>query len=90
LCDISKVEVCDVLKGQLWKRHVLYDSRPHSFIITLGRQLYRIPVVASSTAIYLISSKQCSKVISQIGKFLLFFIYAHKKEKVIATSVAST
>jgi hypothetical protein len=41
LCDISPLEVCDVLLGQpyFWKRHVLYESIPHSFIITLGRQL---------------------------------------------------
>jgi hypothetical protein len=48
LCDISPLEVCDVLLGQpyLWKHHVVYESRPHSVIITLGRQLYRIPEVA--------------------------------------------
>jgi hypothetical protein len=38
LCDISPLEVCDVLLGQpyLWKQHVVYESRPCSFIITLG------------------------------------------------------
>jgi hypothetical protein len=48
LCDISPLEVCDVLLGQpyLWKQHVVYESRPHSVIITLGRQLYKIPEVA--------------------------------------------
>jgi hypothetical protein len=30
------------------------------------------------------------KVISQTGKFIFFFICAHSKKKVIATSVAST
>ena len=37
LCDISPLEVCDVLLGQpyLWKRHVVYESRPHNVIITL-------------------------------------------------------
>jgi hypothetical protein len=45
LCDISPLEVCYVLLGQLylWKHHVVYESRPRSVIITLGRQLYRIP-----------------------------------------------
>jgi hypothetical protein len=30
LCDISPLEVCDVLLGQLylWKCHFVYDSRP--------------------------------------------------------------
>jgi hypothetical protein len=66
LCDISPLEVCDVILGQpyLWKRHVVYESRPHSVIITLGRQLYRIPEVAPPTTISLISAKKCSKVIS--------------------------
>ena len=45
LCDIAPLEVCDFLLGKpyLWKHHVVYDSIPHSVIITLGRQLYRIP-----------------------------------------------
>jgi hypothetical protein len=39
LCDISPLEVCDVLLGQpyLWKQHVVFESRPCSVIITLGR-----------------------------------------------------
>jgi hypothetical protein len=51
LCDISPLEVCDVILGQpyLWKHHVVYESRPRSVIITLGRQLYRIPEVALPT-----------------------------------------
>jgi hypothetical protein len=92
LCDIAPLEVCDVLLGQpyLWKRRVVYESRPCSVNITLGRQLYRISEVASPTAIYLISTKQCSKVISQTGKFVFFVIRAHSKQKVVTTSVAST
>ena len=37
LCDVSPLEVCDVLLGQpyLWKRHVVYESRPRSMIITI-------------------------------------------------------
>jgi hypothetical protein len=66
LCDIARLEVCDVILGQpyLWKRHVVYESRPRSVIITLGRQLYRIPEVASPITISLISAKQCGKIIS--------------------------
>lgn len=66
LCDIAPLEFCDVLLGQpfLWKRHAVYDSRPHSVIITLGRQLYMITEAMLPTTIYLISAKQCSKVIS--------------------------
>jgi hypothetical protein len=92
LCDISPLEFCDVILGQPYflKRHVVYDSRPHSVIITLGRKLYRIPEVVSPTAIYLISAKKCSKVISQTGKFIFFVIRAHNKQKVSTTSITST
>jgi hypothetical protein len=66
LCDIAPLQVRDVLLGQpyFWKRHVVYESRPHSVIITIGTQLYRIPEVASPTVISLIYVKQCNKVIS--------------------------
>jgi hypothetical protein len=66
LCDISPLEFCDVLLGQpyLWKCHVVYESIPRSVIITLVRQLYRIPEVAPPNVISLIFVKQCSKVIS--------------------------
>jgi hypothetical protein len=79
LCDIDPLEVCDVLLGQpyLLKHHVVYESRPHSVIITLGRKLYRIPKVASPTIISLISAKKCSKVISQTGNLVFFVIHAH-------------
>jgi hypothetical protein len=92
LCDIAPLEVCDVLLGQpyLWKCHVVYESRPRSVIITLGIKLYGIPEVAPPNVISLIYVKQCSKVISQTGKFLFLMIHAHNKEKVSATSMAST
>jgi hypothetical protein len=81
LCDISPLEVCDVLLGQpyLWKRDVVYESRPCSVIITLGKQLYRIPEVVSPTSIYLIYAKKCSKVISHTRNFIFFVICAHSK-----------
>ena len=66
LCDISPLAVCDVFLGHsyLLKRHVMYESRPHNVIITLGRQLYKIPEVVPPTTISLISAKKCNKVIS--------------------------
>jgi hypothetical protein len=59
LCDNAPLEVCDIILGQpyLWKRHAMYKSRPRSVIITLGRQLYRIPEVGSPTVISLIFAK---------------------------------
>jgi hypothetical protein len=68
----------------------VYESRPHIVIITLGRQLYRIPKVELPIAISLISAKQCNKVISQTGKFVFFVICANNKQKVFATSMVST
>jgi hypothetical protein len=68
----------------------MYESRPHNVIINLGRRLYRIPEVAPPTAIYLISTKQCNKVISQTETFIFFVIRAHSMHKVTATFVAST
>lgn len=60
-CDVSPLEVCDILLGQpyLWKRHVVYESRLHFVIISLGTKLYRILEVAPPTAISLISAKKC-------------------------------
>jgi hypothetical protein len=66
LCDVSTLEVCDVLLGQpyLWKRHAVYDSRPCSVIISLNMKLYRIPEAIPPSVISLIFVKQCKKVIS--------------------------
>jgi hypothetical protein len=92
LCDISPLEFCDVIlrKPYLWKCHYVYESQTHSVIITLSRELYRIPEVVLPTDISLISYNKCNKVISQTRKFIFFVICAHSKNKVIATSVAST
>jgi hypothetical protein len=66
LFDVSPLEFCNVLLGQpyLWKCDVVYESRPHSFIITLNKKLYRIPEEVPPNAISLISTKQFRKVIS--------------------------
>jgi hypothetical protein len=56
LCDVSPLEVCDVLLRQpyMWKHHVIYESRPHSVIITLGNQFYRVPEAIPNSAVSLI------------------------------------
>ena len=43
-CDAYPLEVFDVLLEQpyTWKRHAMYESKPCSVIITLGKKLYRI------------------------------------------------
>jgi hypothetical protein len=91
LCDVAPLEVCDVLLGQpyLWKRHVVYESRPRSVIITLNRKLYMIPEAIPPSVISLISAKQCMKVISQMGKFVFFMIRSQNKRKITTTSRVS-
>jgi hypothetical protein len=58
----------------VWKLYVVYESRPCSVIITLGGQLYRLPKVVPITAVSLISAKQCIKVASETGRFVLFIV----------------
>jgi hypothetical protein len=41
----------------MWKRHVVYESRPHNVIVTFGRQLCRILEVDPPTTFSLVSSK---------------------------------
>eukprot|EP00253_Pinus_taeda_P001830 PITA_01830 len=88
LCDITPLEVCDVLLGQpyLWKRHVVYESRPRAVIITLGNKLYKIPEVAPPIAISLATAKQCSKLISKAEKFVFLMICPQGKKKTMATT----
>jgi hypothetical protein len=66
LCDVAPLKVCNVILGQpyLWKRHVVYEFRPHSVIITLNNKLYMILDAVPPSAIFLIFAKQCRKVIS--------------------------
>jgi len=70
--------------------HAVYESRPCSVIITLNRKLYRIPEAVPPSVIFLISAKQCRKVISQTGKFVFFVIRSRSERKIAATPRAST
>jgi hypothetical protein len=81
LCDVTPLEVCDVILGQryLWKCHAVYESMPRSVIITLNMKLYKIPEAVPPSAISLISVKQCRKVISHTRKFLFFVILSQNK-----------
>ena len=84
---LSTLDICDLLLRQpyLWKRHVVYESRPHSMIIYLGDMLYRIPEVAPPTSTSLITAKKCSKIISHTRKFILFLVFSQSQRKTIAT-----
>ena len=77
MCDVTLLKFCDVLLGKLymWKHHVVYESRPHSVIINLGKKLYRIPETFPIIVVSLITTKQFQNVISQTRKFLLFMVH---------------
>jgi hypothetical protein len=55
----------------------------------LNRKLYRILEAIPPSVIFLISAKQCRKIISQMGKFVFFVIHSQNKRKIIATSRVS-
>ena len=74
----------------MWKHYVVYEFRPCSVIITLGKQLYMIAEGVSTIAMSLITSKQGSKVISHTGKFVLFMIFSKGEQNITATSTTST
>jgi hypothetical protein len=87
LCDVSPLDVCDVLLGQpyMWRRHVVYESRPRSVIVTLGGHLYRIPEVVPT----IVPPKKCRKVVSHTAKFSFFTICSKGEQKDTATTTAS-
>jgi hypothetical protein len=70
----------------MWKRHVVYESRPRSVIVSLGGHLYRIPEVVLTT----VPPKKCHKVVSHTTKFIFFTIYSKGEQKDTATTTAST
>ena len=87
LCDVSPLDVCDVLLGQpyMWKRHVVYESRPRSVIVTLGGDLYRIPEVV----LIVFPPKKFQKVVSHTTKFNFFTICSKGEQKDTATTTTS-
>ena len=87
LCEISPLDVSDVLLGQpyLWKRHIVYESQPptisiRAVIVTLGNKFYRIEVPPPPT-ISMVTAKQCSKLIYQTSKFVFLMIRPPGKEE---------
>jgi hypothetical protein len=86
LCDVSPLDVCDILLGQpyMWKCHAIYESRPRSVIISLGGPLYRIPEVVPT----IVPPKQFRKVVSHTAKFSFFTICSKGEKKNIATTTA--
>jgi hypothetical protein len=69
----------------MWRRHVVYESRPHSVIVTLGGHLYIIPEVVPT----IVPPKKCRKVVSHTAKFSFFTICSKGEQKDTATTTAS-
>ena len=61
----------------------MYESRPRAVIVTLGNKLYRILEVALPTAISLVTTKQCSKLISKTRKFVFMVTHPQGKKKMV-------
>jgi hypothetical protein len=70
----------------LWKRHVVYESWNRVVIVTLGNKLYMIPKVPLLVAISLVTTKQCSKLISKTQKFVFLMILPRGKKNIVATT----
>ena len=62
------------------------SCRPRAVIVTLGNKLYKIPEVPLLAAISLVTTKQCSKLISQTRKFVFLMIHPQGKKKTVATT----
>ena len=87
LCDVAPLEVCDVLLGQpyMWKLHAVYESRPHSVIVTLGGQIYRIPKTVAPATV-----SQSRKISSHTRKLFLLTIASKGEHKITESSTPST
>jgi hypothetical protein len=79
LCDVSPLDVCDVLLGQpyMWRCHASFESRPCSVIVTLGGHLFKIPEVVLTA----FPPKKCRKVVSHTAKFIFFTICSKGEQK---------
>ena len=88
MCDVAPLDVFHVLLGQpyLWERHVVYESMPHSIIITLGNKLYKIPDLVPPLAISLITEKKHNKIISLNRKFVFITILPQGKKNIVAVT----
>jgi hypothetical protein len=68
----------------MWKCHVVYESRPHSVIVSMGGHLYRIPEVVLTT----VPPKKCHKVVSHTTKFSFFTICSKGEQKNTTTTTS--
>ena len=79
---MAPLEVFDVPLGQpyMWKRHVVYESRPRSVIVSLGGKLYRIPETIAPNTV-----SQGRKISSHIKKLFLFTILSKGEHHITST-----
>ena len=62
----------------------MYESLPLTLIVTLGNKLYMILEAPPPVAISLVTTKQCSKLISKTGKFFFLVIHPQGKKNIVA------
>jgi hypothetical protein len=70
----------------MWRRHVVYESRPPSVIVNFGGHLYRILEVVPT----IVPPKKCRKVVSYTTKFSFFTICSKGEQNDTATTIASS
>ena len=67
----------------MWKCHAIYESRPHSVIVTLGGKLYRIQETVAPNKV-----SQGRKISSHIRKLFLFIIMSEGEQQITSTHSA--
>jgi hypothetical protein len=71
LCNVTLLELCGPLlrKPYMWKHHVVYDSRSHSFIVTLRGHIYRVPKLVSTIVVSLVLESSSKRLSLSLEKF---------------------
>ena len=65
----------------------MYESGPHSIIITLGNNLYMILEVVPTPVISFTTAKQRSKIVSQTSKFIFLKTRSQGRKNIVATTL---
>ena len=75
----------NILLGQpyMWKRHVVYELRPRSVIVTLRGKIYRIPEIVAPNTV-----SKGMKISSHTRKLFLFTIPSEGEHQITSTPSA--
>ena len=64
----------------MWKRHAIYESRPHSVIVNLGGKIYQIQKIFAPNIV-----SQVRKISSHMMKFFFFTIVSEGEHQITST-----